>query len=183
MLEEKLQEEVRVTVLGHVQRGGAPSAFDRNLGTLLGYAAVNTVLEGKPEDEPQVIGLRGNRITKSPLVSCVEQTHAVAMAIESHEYQRAMELRGSSFVESFDTFRTLIRTLPHAAQPGQRRLRLAVMNSGSPSPGMNTAIRAAVRLGIDRGHTLIGIHNGFEGLIDGEIEELDWMSVNGWTTM
>lgn len=183
VLEEKLQEEVRVTVLGHVQRGGAPSAFDRNLGTLLGYAAVNTVLEGKPEDEPQVIGLRGNRITKSPLVSCVEQTHAVAMAIESHEYPRAMELRGSSFVESFDTFRTLIRTLPHAAQPGQRRLRLAVMNSGSPSPGMNTAIRAAVRLGIDRGHTLIGIHNGFEGLIDGEIEELDWMSVNGWTTM
>ena len=37
-LEEKLGEEVRTTVLGHVQRGGAPSAFDRNLGTMMGYA-------------------------------------------------------------------------------------------------------------------------------------------------
>ena len=38
----------RVTVLGHVQRGGAPSAFDRNLGTLLGHAAVETLLIGQP---------------------------------------------------------------------------------------------------------------------------------------
>ncbi len=44
MLEEELGEEVRVTVLGHVQRGGSPSAFDRNLGTLLGHAAVETLL-------------------------------------------------------------------------------------------------------------------------------------------
>jgi 6-phosphofructokinase 1 len=36
-LEEQLGEEVRTTVLGHVQRGGAPSAFDRNLGTMMGY--------------------------------------------------------------------------------------------------------------------------------------------------
>ena len=36
-LEEKLGEEVRTTVLGHVQRGGAPSVFDRNLGTMMGY--------------------------------------------------------------------------------------------------------------------------------------------------
>ncbi len=43
-LEEAMKEEVRVTVLGHVQRGGAPSAFDRNLGTLLGHAAVETLL-------------------------------------------------------------------------------------------------------------------------------------------
>lgn len=183
VLEEHLKEEVRVTVLGHVQRGGAPSAFDRNLGTMLGYAAVETVIESKPEDEPQVIGLRGNRITKSPLMVCVEQTRAVAEAIEAHDYRKAMELRGGSFIESFDTFRTLIRSLPHAPQPGQKRMRIAIMNAGSPSPGMNTAARAATRLGIDRGHILLGISNGFEGLIDGDIRELDWMSVNGWTTM
>ncbi len=40
VLEKAMGEEVRVTVLGHVQRGGSPSAFDRNLGTLLGHAAV-----------------------------------------------------------------------------------------------------------------------------------------------
>jgi 6-phosphofructokinase 1 len=183
VLEEHLKEEVRVTVLGHVQRGGAPSAFDRNLGTLLGHATVNHILESKPEDEPQVIGLRGNRITMSPLMDCVEKTLSVGQAIEDHQYARAMQIRGSNFIESFDTFRTLIRALPHAVTPGQKRMRIAVMNAGSPAAGMNTGIRAAVRLGIDAGHILFGIQNGFQGLIDGEIQELHWMSVNGWTTM
>jgi 6-phosphofructokinase 1 len=45
---------------------------------------------------------------------------------------------------------------------------------------MNTAVRAAVRIGIDRGHTMLGVHNAFRGLINNEIEELNWMSVNGW---
>jgi 6-phosphofructokinase 1 len=54
------------------------------------------------------------------------------------------------------------------------------MHAGGPSPGMNTAVRAAVRLGIDKGHTMLGIYNGFRGLIDNEIEELEWMSVAGW---
>jgi 6-phosphofructokinase 1 len=32
------------------------------------------------------------------------------------------------------------------------------------------------------GHTMLGVHNGFEGLIDGEVETLSWMSVSGWAT-
>jgi 6-phosphofructokinase 1 len=48
---------------------------------------------------------------------------------------------------------------------------------------MNTAVRAAVRIGIDRGHTMLGVRNGFQGLIDGDIVEMDWMSVSGWATM
>jgi 6-phosphofructokinase 1 len=183
VLEENLKEEVRVTILGHMQRGGSPSAFDRNLGTLLGYAAVEAILEQNPEDEPVLIGLRGNRIVRSPLMECVKQTQSVATAIENHDYEKVLQLRGNSFIESFDTFKTLIRSLPHAAQPEQQRLRIAIMNAGSPSPGMNTAIRAATRLAIDRGHMILGIRNGFQGLIDGEIEELNWMSVNGWGTM
>ena len=120
-LEEKLGEEVRITVLGHVQRGGAPSVFDRNLGTLMGYAAVETVLAAHPEDEPQMIGMRGNRITTVPLMKCVEQTRAIAAAIDEHEYERALELRGDSFKEAFRTLRTLLRSLPHPPAPGQKR--------------------------------------------------------------
>lgn len=183
VLEENLKEEVRVTVLGHVQRGGAPSAFDRNLGTLLGYHAVQLLLNATEDLEPQLIGIRGNRITSSPLMECVEQTLSVAKAIEAKDYQRAMSLRGSSFKESFDTFRTLIRALPHPPKPDQKQLRIAVMNAGSLSPGMNTAVRAAVRLGIDLGHTMIGIRNGVSGFVDGEIEDLPWMSVNGWASI
>ncbi|MBZ0300380.1 MAG: 6-phosphofructokinase, partial [Anaerolineae bacterium] len=183
VLEEQMGEDVRVTVLGHVQRGGSPSAFDRNLGTLMGHAAVQAVLSATPDTEPQLICLRGNRITSMPLMECVEKTHAVAEAIAAHDYERAMDLRGSSFRETFRTLRTLLRSLPHAPAPGQKRLRFAVMNSGAPAPGMNTAIRAAVRIGLDRGHIMMGVTNGFQGLIDGQLKEMDWMSVNGWSSM
>jgi len=146
-LEKYMGEEVRVTVLGHVQRGGAPSAFDRNLGTLLGHAAVETILNSPPDSEPQLIGLRGNRITSSPLIECVDKTHSVAAAIENHDYDKAMELRGGSFKEAFQTLRTMLRALPHPPQPGQKILRLAIMHSGSPAPGMNTSWEYAMATG------------------------------------
>jgi 6-phosphofructokinase 1 len=183
VLEERLGEETRVTILGHVQRGGSPTAFDRNLSTVLGYAAVEEILSATPDSEPQLIGMRGNRIVRSPLMGCVEQTHGVADTLAAQDYEKAMELRGGSFKAAFRTTRTLVRALPHPSEPGQKQFRLAVMHSGGPSPGMNTAVRAAVRLGLDRGHVMLGVKNGFRGLVAGDIQEMDWMSVNGWAAM
>jgi 6-phosphofructokinase 1 len=181
-LEERLQEEVRVTMLGHVQRGGRPSAFDRTLATLMGYEAVNRILNAKPEDEPVVIVIRNNRITSTPLMESVRKTQAVAEAVNAGDYERAMSLRSSSFKDAFKTFKTMVRALPHPVDPSKRRFRIAVLNAGAPSPGMNTAGRAAIRLGLDTGHIMLGVHNGFEGLIDGEVEAMDWMSVSGWAS-
>ena len=48
LLEDELGEDTRITILGHVQRGGAPSAFDRYLATLLGHAAVEQLLTESP---------------------------------------------------------------------------------------------------------------------------------------
>jgi len=183
ILEECMGEEVRITVLGHVQRGGAPSVFDRNLGTLLGNAAVETILSAAPDSEPQLIGMRGNRVTHMPLMECVDKSHDATRAIDAHDYQHAMELRGSSFQEAFQTLKTMLRALPHAPQPDQKRLRLAIVHSGAPSPGMNTAVRAAVRVALDKGHIVLGVRNGFPGLIEDDIAELNWMSVNGWAPM
>lgn len=182
VLQTQLGEDTRITILGHVQRGGSPSAFDRNLGTLLGHAAVQRVLSAGPNEEPQLIGLRGNRITSTPLMECVEKSHEVTEAIAAHDYDRAMELRGSSFREAFRTFRTMLRALPHAPDPNQRRLRLAILHAGAPAPGMNTAVRAAVRYGLDRGHVMLAVRNSFQGMAAGEIEEFNWMSVNGWAS-
>jgi 6-phosphofructokinase 1 len=178
-LEERLQEEVRVTVLGHVQRGGRPSAFDRNLSTMMGYEAVNTILTASPDDEPVVIGIRNNRMSRLPLMESVRRTQAVAEAIAAKDYERAISLRSSSFKDAFKTFKTMVRALPHPIEPGKKRFRIAVLNAGAPSPGMNTAARAAVRLGLDMGHIMLGVHNGLEGLINGEVEGMDWMSVSG----
>jgi 6-phosphofructokinase 1 len=183
VLKERLGEDVRVTILGHVQRGGAPSAFDRNLSTLLGAAAVSEVLSAQSDSTPCLIGMRGNRIIRSPLQPCVEQTKRITAATASRDFDTAMTLRGQNFQTAFRTVRTLVRALPHPPAPGQRRLRLAVMHSGAPAPGMNTAVRAAVRLGIDLGHIMLGVKNGFHGLIEEDIVEMEWMSVNGWAPM
>lgn len=182
VLESRLGEDTRITVLGHVQRGGAPSAFDRNLSTLLGAAAVDNLLAAEPNEKPFVMGIRGNKITRTPLDEALARTRAVAEAAAAHNFKQAIQLRGSSFTESFHIVRTMVRALPHPPSPGQRRMRIAVMNAGGPAPGMNTAVRTAVRLGTDKGHIMLGVSNGFHGLIEGDIREMDWMSVHGWAS-
>src|SRR5512134_3269972 len=108
VLEDALQEEVRVTVLGHVQRGGRPSAYDRNLAALFGYEAVIAILEAKPEDEPILVGTKANNIIRMPLVECVERTRQVAEAIAAKDYEKAMSLRSSSFNDAFRTLKTMV---------------------------------------------------------------------------
>ncbi|CUS02832.2 6-phosphofructokinase [Candidatus Promineifilum breve] len=181
-LEERLGEDTRITVLGHVQRGGSPSAFDRNLSTLLGAEAVEAITTMDPAGQPLVIGMQGNKITRTPLNVALEKTRAVADAVAAKNFEEALALRGNSFSRSFDIVRTLVRASPHPPAPDQRRLRLAILHGGGPAPGMNTAARAAVRIGIDRGHIILGVRNAFRGLINNEIAELNWMDVNGWAT-
>ena len=57
---DELQMDTRITVLGHVQRGGAPSAFDRVLGCRMGAEAVLALMDATPESEPCVVSLAGN---------------------------------------------------------------------------------------------------------------------------
>ena len=54
---------------------------------------------------------------------------------------------------------------------------IAVLTSGGDSPGMNAAIRAVVRCGIEKGMEVYGITLGYEGLLDGEIRPMDRNSV------
>ena len=56
--------DTKVTVLGHLQRGGSPSAADRILGSRLGFAATNALLSG---ETMKMVGLRGNKIKLTPL--------------------------------------------------------------------------------------------------------------------
>jgi 6-phosphofructokinase 1 len=181
-LEDNLGEDTRITILGHVQRGGSPSAFDRYLSTLLGYTAVEQLLKDTPGAPAQLIGIREHQVINSPLMECVDKTHAVAERIEAHDYDTAMQMRGGSFRESFGILRTLVQATPQPPATVKHGRRIAVIHGGGPSPGMNTAVRVAVRLGADRGHTMLAINNGFRGLRDGDVREMDWMSVSGWVS-
>lgn len=56
-------------------------------------------------------------------------------------------------------------------------MKIGVLTSGGDAPGMNAAIRAVVRCGIDAGFEVYGIKRGYEGLLDGEIEQMNLSSV------
>ncbi len=62
-LEHKIGYETRITILGHVQRGGSPSAFDRSLSTRMGLHAVQAILDG---DFGKMIGLQANIMARVP---------------------------------------------------------------------------------------------------------------------
>ena len=55
--------------------------------------------------------------------------------------------------------------------------KIAILTSGGDAPGMNAAVRAAVRTGLSMGMEVFGIERGYEGLLDGEIRKMEWHSV------
>jgi 6-phosphofructokinase 1 len=58
-IEDKTSIETRVTILGHIQRGGTPSAFDRIIASKMGYRAVELLLEGKTV---RAVGIKENKV-------------------------------------------------------------------------------------------------------------------------
>ncbi len=62
--------DIKVTILGHLQRGGSPSSFDRILGSRLGYAAVNALLQGHTQ---KMVGLEANHIRITTLEEALNQ--------------------------------------------------------------------------------------------------------------
>lgn len=69
-IDQNLPEyEVRVSVLGHMQRGGAPSCFDRVLASRLGVKAVESLLEGK---SGYMVGLKNDKVELTPLEQAIK---------------------------------------------------------------------------------------------------------------
>jgi len=67
-VKEKFNYDIKVTILGHLQRGGSPSSFDRVLGGRLGYAAVKALLAG---ENRKMVGLRDNQIKLTELTEAI----------------------------------------------------------------------------------------------------------------
>jgi 6-phosphofructokinase 1 len=181
VIEEQLGEDARVTILGHVQRGGAPSAFDRWMSSILGYAAVEEVLAATPQSVPQLVGMQSNRVSKVPLMECVARTRELAKRMAARDYDQALMMRGDSYTEMIHVFRSISYALP-SLRTKSRSSRIALLNVGGLAPGMNAAAAAAVRLGLDRGHVMLGINGSLRGLIDRDVRELQWGDVEGWTS-
>ncbi|KAF3694945.1 ATP-dependent 6-phosphofructokinase, liver type [Channa argus] len=175
---KRLGYDTRVTVLGHVQRGGTPSAFDRILSSKLGVEAVVALLEASPDTPACVIGLSGNHTVRLPLMECVELTKLVQTAMNEKRFDEAVQLRGGSFENNWNIYKLLAF---HKPSQYESNFSLAILNVGAPAAGMNAAVRSAVRLAIANGHKVYGVHDGFQGLANGAVFKMEWHGVAGWT--
>ncbi|MEY3248291.1 MAG: hypothetical protein RL742_334 [Bacteroidota bacterium] len=63
-----IYDDIKVTVIGHLQRGGSPSSFDRVLSSVLGFTAVEALLEGK---SGVMIGIRNNDVNYTPFKDAI----------------------------------------------------------------------------------------------------------------
>merc|ERR1740128_548847 len=139
---DKLQQDTRVTVLGHVQRGGAPSAFDRILGCRMGAEAVLALMDATPSTPAAVVSLDGNAAVRVPLMACVEKTQAVTKAMNERNWELAVQLRGKSFQRNLETYIMLSRNKPPNSIVDRPGWNLAVVHCGAPCCGMNAAVRS-----------------------------------------
>ncbi|KAJ9125004.1 hypothetical protein QFC24_002936 [Naganishia onofrii] len=182
VLVKQLGLDTRVTTLGHTQRGGKPCAWDRILPTVQGVEAVETLLSATPTTPSYMIGISENKITRVPLLEAVAQTQAVATAIEAKDFDKAISYRDPEFAESLQAFIASSTLDERFKVPQEKRLRVGIIHVGAPAGGMNAATRQAVRYCVARGHTPLAIHNGFDGLLENNVQELSWLRVDNWTT-
>jgi ATP-dependent phosphofructokinase / diphosphate-dependent phosphofructokinase len=77
-IEARTGFETRVTILGHVQRGGTPTAYDRVLSTRFGIGAIDAVHDGA---FGQMVALRADRIVRVPLAEAVGELKTVDPAL------------------------------------------------------------------------------------------------------
>ncbi|QLG73020.1 hypothetical protein HG535_0E01040 [Zygotorulaspora mrakii] len=174
--------DTKVTILGHVQRGGTAVAHDRWLATLQGVDSVKAVLEMTPETPSPLIGILENKIIRMPLIESVKLTKSVAAAIESKDFDKAISLRDTEFIELYENFlSTTVKDDGAEILPVAERLNIGIVHVGAPSAALNAATRAATLYCISHGHKPYAILNGFSGLIQtGQIKELDWIDVENW---
>uniref|UniRef100_A0A669BF93 Phosphofructokinase, muscle b n=1 Tax=Oreochromis niloticus TaxID=8128 RepID=A0A669BF93_ORENI len=155
LVSKKLGFDTRTTILGHVQRGGTPSAFDRILASRMGVESVMALLEATPETPACVVSLSGNMAVRLPLMECVQVTKDVTTAMAEGRYDDAVKLRGKSFENNWNTYKMLAHV-----------------------PSLKNQISLT---GLLQGHQMMAVHDGFDGLAHGVIEPIGWSGVAGWT--
>lgn len=90
-IQKKTDQEVRITVPGHTQRGGSPCAYDRVLATRLGAAAAEAIMDG---DFGNMVAVRNNEIVRVPLAEVAGKLKYVS---PTADIIREAKLTGISF--------------------------------------------------------------------------------------
>uniref|UniRef100_A0A8C7N931 Phosphofructokinase, platelet n=1 Tax=Oncorhynchus kisutch TaxID=8019 RepID=A0A8C7N931_ONCKI len=135
----------------------------------MGVEAVLALLEASDSTPACVVSLCGNQAVRLPLMECVQMVSAYVSLIFCR-----------SFENNLNTYKLLSYHKADSELPNSS-FNVAVLNVGAPAAGMNAAVRSAVRVGIKEGHKMFAVNDGFEGFYKGQIKEITWGDVAGWT--
>uniref|UniRef100_A0A3P8ZPY5 6-phosphofructokinase n=1 Tax=Esox lucius TaxID=8010 RepID=A0A3P8ZPY5_ESOLU len=143
----------------------------------MGVEAVLALLEASATTPACVVSLCGNQAVRLPLMECVQMVNCCwpsPYTFCSHLTQ-ALQHKLHCFEQS------PIHKMAHSIDLTRSSFNVAVLNVGAPAAGMNAAVRSAVRVGISEGHKMFAVNDGFEGFYKGQIKEIKWGDVGGWT--
>jgi len=87
IIREKTGFDTRVTVLGHIQRGGSPTACDRLLGSQMGAKAVDLLVEGQAG---VMVGTQNNQMVAVPFAEALSQAHCLSLSL--YELARSLSI-------------------------------------------------------------------------------------------
>ncbi|KAL3235686.1 ATP-dependent 6-phosphofructokinase subunit beta [Nakaseomyces bracarensis] len=182
VLTDRLKLDTRTTVLGHVQRGGAPVAYDRLSGTLQGVEAVETILGSTPDTPPTLIAVKENKIFRTDLRNAVKATLEINDAFQRKSFDRILTSRQAGFQEYFKNFLAINSADQDKKMTKSDNIKnIAIINIGAPAGGMNSAVYSMANYCMWKGHRPIAIYNGWSGLARHEsIRTLKWSDIIGW---
>jgi 6-phosphofructokinase 1 len=176
VMEKNLNIETRVTVLGHVQRGGSPSSYDRYIATLTGNKAVKTLM--LDNEGPVVIGMDGMKVNCTPLLEAVQKTRSIPSFLKKGDFKSVLEYRGGEFQD-------MLKALFYIQEPVPKNttgVKVGVINIGASAPGMNGCVKILIQAGLHNGLRMFGIKQGLKGLVRGSVSEMSWEEVVDWET-
>lgn len=145
-------------------------------------AVLALMLKAKLNEQPVVIAIKENKTCYIPLEESVKKTQMINKAIEEKNFKLALEMRSPVFMQNLETYIKMSKLEVKVEKNLESRdYVLGVMNVGSPASGVNSVVRSFVRHAFVRNCRVLGIQDGFEGLVKGLVKELDWKTVYGWT--
>jgi len=163
--DEAIRWDVRESVLGHLQRGGPTSAFDRILASRMGARAVELLSRRDAAVTPRMVQLQDGEINFVSLDHVVQKIKNGETAVS-----------GDVLLGRANLVREL-SSLP-AEDLDDDCGRIVVLTGGADAQGMNMAIRAAARYALNKYRVeTIGSKNSFTGLIEKDLRPLPWSEV------
>lgn len=165
-IENELHMECRILQLGHIQRGGRPSAYDKILSTIWGCRAVEQML-GDENDDPLMMRLLDGKYSSVCLLKVLADNEKIAELQKKSKYEEVLRMRGIMFNRALVISNQLRKPLLQI----QKNKVIGILHDGCRRGGMNVALYAIVKYVNSLNQEVKVIFDGFAGLLQDKVKK------------